>query len=191
MEPYNFALILGLSFFVIGAVVLFLVFRFVRTNRFKHMITGLTFLIGGMGIIMIVILILPTPEHQQNLRERMLSLLPDKIDQLTMYNRENLSESIVEVQEREVIEEWATILKTCHQFNPDHPRYETKYMVIVQQDGDKYLYELGLDKKSPNTVDLNLLEYDSVGDGFYNLGYYRCEGLLNSWLPVNISNESD
>ena len=110
---YYLVLILSVVFIAIGFIILTLVVKFLHDNRVKHTITALIFLIGGVSILLILTIFTPSPQAQREIVAKMLSVNSGKIEQFTIYDRNNVKNSVVEINEKELLEEWVFILHSC------------------------------------------------------------------------------
>jgi len=179
MSFYSAMLALGGTFVIIGIAILFLIVKFLRYNRLSHTITALVFLLGGLAIIVILLAFTSNPQAQRTYFSQMLNLNSEKVKLLTIYDRNNVDDSIIKSSEKQLLEKWISILQSCRAFNPNHPRYEDKYIVMLDDNqGDRFIYEVDIDNKLTNTADLKLREKSGLIPVINYIGIYRCNGLF-------------
>ena len=180
-------LTLGGIFVVTGLVFLFLVVKSLTHKRITYTITALIFLISGVAIIGEAFI--PWTKLEAQTFSSMLNLNSEKVKLLTIYKQNDVDKLIIKSNKKQWLEKWASILQSCRSFNPNHPRYEDKYMVIASDDAGKaFLYEVDIDKKLTDTADLRLIK--KSGDSFLYIGsYYRCNGLYEFILETGAIEE--
>lgn len=177
--PYYPILALGGTFIVTGLAILFLVLKFISGNRIKHVITGLVFVFGGLGIVIILLTFIPSPQVQRQYISQMLSLNPEDVNLLTVYDWSNGNDLVTKSSEPQLLEKWVSIVQSCQSFNPNHPLYEDKYAIVLDNNSDdRFLYEVNIDKKVIDSADLRLVKRFEAGRGTLYLGTYRCAGLF-------------
>lgn len=179
-------LTLGGIFVVTGLVFLFLVVKSLTHKRITYTITALIFLISGVAIIGEAFI--PWTKLEAQTFSSMLNLNSEKVKLLTIYKQNDVDKLIIKSNKKQWLEKWASILQSCRSFNPNHPFYEDKYTVIVDNEGgERFFYEVALDKKLPNTADLELAKESELFPAFHYVSDYRCDGLFEfiSEIVVN------
>ena len=162
---------------LVGIGMVILAIKFIQINRKSSITTGLFFFLAGVGIFWLTIMT-PSPTSQAASRIEMLDLDSQYITTLSFYSDDDLEQVVAQVDDSAMLQEWAEILKSCQEFQPNHPHYENSYRLALKYNGSELLYDVGFDSKNLNTADLTLLAKDKFQAGYYILGNYRCDGLF-------------
>jgi hypothetical protein len=64
---------------------------------------------------------IPNPSTQSNHIAEMLRLVPEKMDLLTVYRRDDFDNPIIYIDDKHLLKEWSAILQSCQEFKPNHP----------------------------------------------------------------------
>lgn len=184
---YNY-LTLGGIFVGMGLAFLFLVVKFLPYKRITYTITALILLISGVAII--VMAFIPWAELKAQAFSSMLNLNSENVKLLTIYKQNDVDKLIIKSNNKQLLEKWTSILQSCRSFNPNHPFYEDKYTVIVDNErGDRFFYEVTLDKKLPNTADLELAKEMEIFSALHYVSDYRCDGLFEFISEVAVNSK--
>ncbi len=163
---------------LIGIAIVILSIKFIRTNRRGSITTGVFLVVVGAAIFGLT-LTMPSPNSQATMKIKMLNLDPQLLTTLSVYSENALDHPITQTNDKALLEEWASLLKSCVEFQPNHPHYEKIYQLYLKYKDGNFLYDVSFDSNNPNTADLTLLQTVQNQNGFYHLGNYRCSRLFN------------
>lgn len=180
----DFISLFGGVMIILGSITAVRAYKKRGWDRARNIILGILFAMTGVALL--------RPAFERGRQNEMLNLQPNAVSKITVYDSTGgHRNTLAQIYDKELLSEWAGILRTCKYILVNHPDYEKTYTVEVEYNGDTLNYQLDLDSRQPNTVDLQPFDKSTVLSINVEVthGIYRCEGLygfvLKTLPPTN------